>query len=93
MPWKEVSVEEMAKRLGVDVSEVREKQRLIAQIVKVRKASGLSQHALAKMLGVTQGRIAQIESGIGTSHVTFDVLLKTLCALGYEYRILARRAA
>ena len=93
MAWKEVSIEDLADSLGVDVGEVREKQRLIQLIVKTRKERGLSQAKLAEKIGVTQGRIAQIESGVGTSRITFDVLLDILGTLGYDYKIVTRKAA
>lgn len=93
MAWKEMNVEELAKSLGVNASEVREKQKLIQLILKVRKEQKFSQAALAKKAGVTQSRIAQIESGIGTSKVTFDVLLGILIILGYDFRILPKKAA
>ena len=93
MPWKDVSIEQLAKSLGANLSEVREKQRLIEMVVKVRKAKKLSQAALAKKLGVSQARIAQIESGIGTSKITFDVIFSILTALGYDYRVVTHKAA
>ncbi len=92
MAWKEVNAEELAASLGIDASEAREKQKLIQLIVKIRKATKVSQAALAKKVGVSQGRIAQIESGIGTSKVSFDVLLNVLRALGYEFKIVAKKA-
>lgn len=88
-----MSIEELAESLKVNLSEVREKQKLIALIVKERKAIKMSQATLAKKVGVTQGRIAQIESGVGTSKVTFDILLNVLLALGFDFKISARRAA
>ena len=93
MAWKEMSVEELAKSLGANVTEIREKQKLIAMIVKIRKAKKLSQAALAKKLEISQARVAQIESGIGTAQVTFDILFNILVALGYDYRVLTTRAA
>jgi hypothetical protein len=51
MAWKEVTVEELAKSLGANVAEVREKQRLVKLIVKTRKDKDLSQTALAESLG------------------------------------------
>jgi transcriptional regulator with XRE-family HTH domain len=93
MAWKEVSVDELARSLGVDVGEVREKQRLMQLIVKTRKEKGFSQAKLALKVGVTQGRIAQIESGVGTARVTFDVLLAVLGTLGYDYKIVTKKAA
>jgi transcriptional regulator with XRE-family HTH domain len=80
MAWKEVNIEELARSLGVNVVEVREKQKI-------------SQATFAKKMGVTQSRIAQVESGVGTSKVTFDVLLGILGVLGYDFKILPRKAA
>ena len=48
MPWKETSLEHLAKSLGLSEAEVREKQRLIAMITEIRKKKGISQEALAK---------------------------------------------
>lgn len=93
MAWKEVTLEELAKSIGADITEVREKQKLIDLIQKIRKAKKLSQATLAKKLGVSQARVAQIESGIGTAKVTFDVLFNMLIALGYDYRVIAKKAA
>jgi DNA-binding XRE family transcriptional regulator len=93
MAWKEMTVEELAESLGANITEVREKQKLILMIVKIRKAKRLSQAALAKKLGVSQARIAQIESGIGTAQVTFDILFNILVTLGYDYRVITTRAA
>ena len=93
MAWKEVSVEELAKSLGANVAEVREKQRLVKLIVKTRKEKDLSQAAIAKKLGISQARVAQIESGVGTAKVTFDVLFNMLVALGLDYKVVTRKAA
>ena len=56
MAWKKIKPEVLAESLGVSASEVREKQRLIKLIIDVRKKHKLSQLALAKKVGVTQGR-------------------------------------
>jgi predicted XRE-type DNA-binding protein len=93
MAWKEISVEELAKSLGANVAEIREKQRLVRLIVKTRKAKKLSQAALAKKLGISQARVAQVESGVGTAKVTFDVLFNTLVELGFDYRVVTKKAA
>ncbi len=93
MAWKEMNIEEFAKSLGVSVAEVREKQKLAQLIVRMRKELNLSQISLAKKMGVTQSRVAQIESGVGTSKVTFDVLLNVLTLLGYDFKILPKKAA
>ncbi len=93
MAWKEMNINELAKSLGVNASEVREKQKIIQLIVKARKEQKLSQAAMAKKIGLTQGRIAQIESGVGTSKITFDILLNILVSLGFDFKILPKRAA
>ncbi len=93
MPWKEVTVEQLAKSLGADISEIREKQRLIGMIKKIRKAKKISQVMVARKLGVSQARIAQIESGIGTANITFDVIFNILVSLGYDYRVVTSKAA
>lgn len=93
MAWKEISIEELAKSLGANVTEIREKQRLVGLIVKTRKEKKLSQATLAKKLGISQARIAQIESGVGTAKVTFDVLFNMLVALGWDYRVVTKKAA
>jgi len=93
MAWKEISIEELAKSLGANVTEIREKQRLVGLIVKTRKEQKLSQATLAKKLGISQARIAQIESGVGMAKVTFDVLFNMLVALGWDYRVVTKKAA
>ncbi len=93
MAWKELTTEELAKTLGVNAKEVQEKQKLMQLIVKARKSKGLSQAALAKKIGVSQSRIAQVESGVGTAKVTFDVLLNILSVLGYDFKIVPSKAA
>lgn len=93
MAWKEMTIEELAESLGVNPSEVREKQHLIKLIIKARKLNGLSQEGLAKKIGVTQGRIAQIESGVGTAKITFDLLLHILGILGYDFKIVSKKVA
>ena len=93
MAWKEMNINELAKSLGINASEVREKQKIIQLITKTRKELKLSQAALAKKIGLTQGRVAQIESGVGTSKVTFDVLLSVLVAMGFDFKILPKKSA
>ncbi|MBK7962151.1 MAG: helix-turn-helix transcriptional regulator [Bdellovibrionales bacterium] len=93
MTWKEMTVEELAKSLDVDIHEFREKHRLIELIKKARKEKRMSQVQLAKKIGVTQGRIAQIESRVGTAKVALEILLSILRELGYEYKIVAKKVA
>lgn len=93
MPFKEKTLEQLAKELNTNLTEVREKQRLIERIVKLRKDAKLSQVALAKKAGVSQARIAQIESGIGTSRISFDVLFNIIHTLGFECQVRLKKLA
>lgn len=93
MPWKTVTAAELAKRHGRDIQEIKAKQKLMTLIAEERKSKGMSQAALAKKIGVTQGRIAQIESGIGTTRTSFDILLGILSKLGYQFKIVTKKAA
>lgn len=93
MAWKEKSSGEIANSLGVDSCLIREKHHLIDLIKKARKESKFSQLQLAKKMGVTQGRIAQIESKVGTKNVTLEVLLTILTELKYTYKINVKKLA
>ena len=50
------------------------------RIRELRKAAGLSQHSLAKTLGVTQGAISQWEQG--WTHPSYKALRKLTESLG-----------
>ena len=91
MPWETVSLDEWAKELGIDIDELRKKDRLIEIIVKTRNRIGLTQAHLAALVEVSQPRIAQIENRVKIGKVTFDVLFKILAALGHDYKITTRR--
>ena len=93
MPFKKISLEQTAYELGVNYFEIKEKQRLIERIKKLRKEQNLSQAQLAQRIGVSQGRIAQIESGIGTNKISFDVILHIINELGFNYEVRLKRAA
>lgn len=93
MPWKEVKTKSIAKKMGVDIDRIREKRRLIDLIIKARKKTGLTQAQLAKKLKVSQVRISHIESGIEKSKVSFEILFDILKCLGYQCKVVARKAA
>jgi len=93
MAFKEIKTKSLAKDLGINLDEVKEKQRLIDKIVEIRKAKKISQAALAKKMGLTQSRIAQIESGVGTAKITFDVLFHVLQSLGYSIKLQVKKSA
>lgn len=92
MPWHTMTNEQLANALGIDLAEVKAKKKLIGQIRRARVASGMSQLELGRRVGVSQARIAKIESGIGTGKITFDALFNILQSLGYEYHVSARPA-
>lgn len=87
MPWKEIDIARLAKDKGIDLEEVTAKQKLMLLISKTRKAKGVTQAELGRIVGVSQARIAQIETGVGTSKITFDVLFRILAALGKGCRV------
>jgi transcriptional regulator with XRE-family HTH domain len=87
MPYEEIDLEAWAKELGIDYGEILEKQSLIRKIIKRRNKLGLTQGQLADLVEVSQPRIAQIETGIKTYKITFDILFKILKALGCSYKI------
>ena len=91
MPWEEVNVERWAEGLGVNINELRQKDRLIGLLVETRKQLNLTQKQLAALIGVSQPRIAQIENRVRIGRTTFDVLLSILDALGHEYDITTRK--
>ena len=93
MPWKEMSLEELADTLGIDYQEVQEKHKLINKIKKARKDLDLTQTELAELVGVSQSRIARIEGGVGTKNMSFDLLFRILSALGYECKVTTRKIA
>lgn len=93
MAWKEKSIHSTIKLLGADPDLIREKHILIDLIKKARKEQAITQSQLAKKLGLTQGRIAQIESKVGTYNVTLDILLSILNSLKYTYKINVRKQA
>lgn len=87
MPWKKTTAKKIATDLGIDIDEVRAKQHLMGLIRELRIKRKLTQAEFAKILGVSQGRVAQIESGIGTARLTYDVLFNALKALGYGCKL------
>ncbi|MEV6844296.1 helix-turn-helix transcriptional regulator [Actinoplanes sp. NPDC051411] len=65
--WADVRSRHIAASGGEEVVEA-EKQELLAQVVghrlaEVRRARGLTQQQVAERIGVTKGRVSQIEQG------------------------------
>jgi predicted transcriptional regulator len=93
MPFKKVDMETLASDFGLSYFEIKEKQRLIDRIKKLRKEQNLSQAQLAEKIGVSQSRIAQIESGVGTSKISFDVIFHIINELGFKCEVRLKKAA
>jgi transcriptional regulator with XRE-family HTH domain len=91
MPWQKVNLESWAQETGVDLPELRQKNQLIEEIVNARKALKLTQVQLAKLVGVSQPRIAQIENRTRIGSITFDVLFQILGHLGFAFDIRMRK--
>jgi DNA-binding XRE family transcriptional regulator len=58
-----------------------------AQLAQIRKDSGLTQATLGAAIGLSRGRISQIERG---EPVSLDVLRKYVAGLGGEVEVGAR---
>jgi len=93
MSWKELSLEQLADEMDVDIHEIDQKLKLRDIIVKVRNSQNLTQEELAQMVGVSRSRVAQIESGVKLHKMSFDVLLRVLQGLGYRYNITTKKEA
>lgn len=59
-------------------------------IREARQAKGITQDQLAKMLGITQGAVAQWENGL--THPSFEMLPKVAEALGIKIEDLIGKA-
>ena len=64
------------------------KVRLVRSLRSVRQSAGITQHALAKLLGSSQSRVAKMEAG--DPAVTLDLICKALFALGTSRKSIAR---
>ena len=93
MAWRQVDLNKWADEMGVDLFEIDQKLKLREMIVKLRKQQELTQEELAERVGISRARIAQIENAVKIHKMTFDVLLRVLQGLGYQYKISAKRAA
>jgi DNA-binding XRE family transcriptional regulator len=81
--WKDIRAEYVAKAGGEEAFEAG-KQELLASVLghrlaEVRKSRGLTQQQVADRMGVTKGRVSQIEQGKISGQ---DVLARFAEALG-----------
>jgi transcriptional regulator with XRE-family HTH domain len=93
MGWKKANLSKWADEMGVDINEIDQKLKLRDMIVKIRTKKNLNQDELAELVGVSRSRIAQIEAGVKLHRTSFDVFLRVLQGLGYQYRITASKLA
>ena len=81
--WTDIRAEHVARAGGEEAVEAG-KRELLAEVIghrlaEVRRARGLTQQQVADRMGVTKGRISQIERGKVSGH---DVLARYATALG-----------
>jgi len=75
--------EDFGRALGlseIDMEIIKQKKKIIVKLRKAREQKGLSQGALAAMVGSKQPAIARMESG-QVSEVSLDFLCKVALAL------------
>ena len=73
---------QLRRRVGKILTEIRMEQ----AIIQLREARGLSQAALAKILGISQPAIARIESG-KEPNLKLSTLAKVTAALGGRLKL------
>lgn len=81
--WKDIRAEQVERAGGEQAVEAG-KQELLAEVLghrlaEVRRARGLTQQQVADRMGVTKGRVSQIEQGKISGQ---DVLARFAAALG-----------
>ncbi len=78
--WKVGTPRELLNLSPEEASYVELKLHLARQLVRRRKALGLSQVAVAKRISSSQSRVAKMEAG--DPSVSLDLLVRSLLALG-----------
>jgi DNA-binding XRE family transcriptional regulator len=81
--WKDIRAEHVQRAGGEEAVEAG-KQELLAQVVghrlaEVRRARGFTQQQVAERMGITKGRVSQIEQGRISGQ---DVVARFAAALG-----------
>ena len=80
---------EMAEALGLspaDAVEMEIRQRINEKIIAAVRHSGMTHAAVAEAAGTSRTRITAILNG-NTSHVSTDLMLRILAAMGYRAKI------
>lgn len=81
--WKDIRAEQV-RRAGGDEAVEAGKEELLAQVVghrlaEIRRARGFTQQQVAERMGITKGRVSQIEQGKISGQ---DVVARFAAALG-----------
>jgi transcriptional regulator with XRE-family HTH domain len=89
--WTERSIEEvirddpqLADDLRLALSSAEEAATFIRQL---RSNAGLTQHELARRLGISQPRVSAIERGIGSDGPTYGILRRIARACGVDWSL------
>ena len=86
---------EFAKDMGISEIEMallREKKRIVKKLTAKRIEAGISQAALARVIGTKQPAISRMESG-QISHVSMDFLAKVAMVLDASFNVKPKLAA
>jgi DNA-binding XRE family transcriptional regulator len=86
--FKVGSVQEFLHLSDGEMAVIDLKVRLVEMLRDVRKAKGLTQHELARLVGSSQSRLAKIEAG--GADVTLDLICKALFSIGVSRRALGK---
>ena len=84
----------LAKVLGLsamDAVEMEVRSQINDKIIQAVRESGLTHAQVAKAAGVSRSRLTALINR-NRSHVSTDLMLRILCALGYEAKMSFRRA-
>lgn len=71
---------------GENMEELRQRRKIISQLVEARLEKGISQAELARMIGTQRSNICRLESG--TQNLTLDTIVKIASALGKDVSLL-----
>lgn len=76
------------KKVNDDSHIINERQKIISELTNARLEKGLSQEALAEMIGTRRSNICRIESG--TQNISIDMLLKVSSALDKDVSVILK---
>ena len=79
---------DMEEKVNDDTYLINERQRIISVLTKARLEKGLSQEALAEVIGTRRSNICRVESG--TQNISLDMLLKISSALDKEVSVILK---